>query len=95
MTTTKIAGYNYDALTNTLTLTASLEPITCCMFYQDTAKFQKVVDSCTVLQDSCNPHNQQNTWGRPELHSCAYKVASDFEGILAFHAGSALCTRYF
>ena len=52
--------------------------------------------SCdSVLSLSCNPHNQQNKWGSPELHSCAYKVAPDFEGILAFHAGSALCIRYF
>ena len=48
-----------------------------------------------VLSFSCNPHNQQNKRDSPLLHSCAYKVAPDFEGILAFHAGSALCTRYF
>ena len=42
--------YSYFLLLEDLWL---LEPFTSCMFYQDTAKFQKVVDSCTALYGSC------------------------------------------
>ena len=34
-----------------------LEPITCCMFYQDTAKFQKVVQSCLMKSDELLKRN--------------------------------------